>query len=86
MNVTPTPEQEHAALAWLSLLHDQPSSGDQATFSHWLRANPAHVEAYAQAQGLQMAGKHHEIYLGNPLLADPEKLKTILRHAVTKQS
>ncbi|PMX16292.1 MULTISPECIES: FecR family protein [unclassified Pseudomonas] len=50
MNVTPTPDQEHAALAWLSLLHDQPSSGDQATFSRWLRADPAHVEAYAQAQ------------------------------------
>ncbi|CRL96463.1 fec operon regulator FecR [Pseudomonas sp. 24 E 1] len=52
MNVTPTPAQEQAALAWLSLLHDQPSSGDQATFSHWLRADPAHVEAYAQAQVL----------------------------------
>lgn len=52
MNVNPTPAQEQAALAWLSLLHDQPSSGDQATFSHWLRADPAHVEAYAQAQVL----------------------------------
>jgi len=49
---TPTPAQEQAALAWLSLLHDQPSSGDQATFSHWLQADPAHVEAYAQAQVL----------------------------------
>ena len=52
MNVTPTPAQEQAALAWLSLLHDQPSGGDQATFSQWLRADPAHVEAYAQAQVL----------------------------------
>lgn len=52
MNATPTPDQEHAALAWLSLLHDQPSSGDQATFSHWLRADPAHVEAYSKAQVL----------------------------------
>lgn len=50
--VTPTPAQEQTALAWLSLLHDQPSSGDQATFSRWLRADPAHVEAYAQAQVL----------------------------------
>ncbi|MBT2373647.1 FecR family protein [Pseudomonas fluorescens] len=50
--VTPTPEQEQAALAWLSLLHDQPSSGDQATFSRWLRADPAHASAYAQAQVL----------------------------------
>jgi transmembrane sensor len=48
--VIPTPAQEQAALAWLSLLHDQPSSGDQATFSQWLQADPAHAEAYAQAQ------------------------------------
>ncbi|PQZ95457.1 MULTISPECIES: FecR family protein [Pseudomonas] len=52
MNPIPTPDQEHAALAWLSLLHDQPSSGDQATFSQWLRADPAHAEAYSQAQVL----------------------------------
>jgi transmembrane sensor len=52
VNLTPTPDEEKAALAWLSLLHDQPSSGDQATFSRWLRADPAHVEAYAQAQVL----------------------------------
>ncbi|MCS3839221.1 transmembrane sensor [Pseudomonas sp. JAI111] len=50
--VTPTPAQEQAALAWLCLLHDQPSSGDQLTFSHWLQADPAHAEAYAQAQVL----------------------------------
>ncbi|ERO62237.1 hypothetical protein P308_04985 [Pseudomonas piscis] len=50
--VTPTPAQEQAALAWLSLLHDQPSSGDQATFSQWLQADPAHVEAYARVQVL----------------------------------
>ncbi|WP_460117934.1 FecR family protein [Pseudomonas sp. S2_C03] len=47
---TPTPAQEQAALAWLSLLHDQPTRGDQSTFSHWLQADPAHAEAYAQAQ------------------------------------
>jgi transmembrane sensor len=51
-SVTPTPAQEQAALAWLSLLHDQPSSGDQATFSQWLQADPAHAEAYARAQVL----------------------------------
>lgn len=48
--VTPTPAQEQAALAWLSLLHDQPDSSDQAAFSHWLQADPAHAEAYAQVQ------------------------------------
>jgi hypothetical protein len=29
-------------------------------------------------------GKHHEIYLGNPLRAAPEKLKTVLRHPVER--
>lgn len=48
--ITPTPAQEQAALAWLSLLHDRPSTGDQLTFSEWLRADPAHAQAYAQAQ------------------------------------
>jgi len=45
-----TPEQERTALQWLSVLHDQPDSGDQATFSRWLQADPAHAQAYAQAQ------------------------------------
>ncbi|MCF4994077.1 DUF4880 domain-containing protein [Pseudomonas syringae] len=49
-SAAPTPEQEAAALAWLSLLHDRPSTGDQLTFSQWLHADPAHAEAYAQAQ------------------------------------
>ncbi|BBP68978.1 sensor [Pseudomonas sp. Seg1] len=48
--VIPTPAQEQAAFAWLSLLHDRPSAGDQLTFSQWLRADLAHAEAYAQAQ------------------------------------
>ncbi|WP_248803759.1 FecR family protein [Pseudomonas sp. MWU13-2100] len=50
--VAVTPAQEQVALAWLSLLHDQPSRGDQARFSLWLQADPAHVEAYTQAQVL----------------------------------
>ena len=44
--------QQQAALDWLSLLHDAPSSRDQLNFSQWLKADPAHVEAYAQAQVL----------------------------------
>jgi hypothetical protein len=48
---------------------------------------PATVEkmdAFAFENGYVKSGKHHEIYLGNPLRADPEKLKTILRHPVEK--
>lgn len=45
-----TPEQYDAALNWLSALHDRPSVADQARFSRWLKADPAHAEAYAQVQ------------------------------------
>lgn len=31
-------------------------------------------------------GKHHEIYLGDPRRAAPEKLKTVLRHPVNAQA
>jgi hypothetical protein len=31
-----------------------------------------------------MHGKHHEIYMGDPRKAAPEKLKTVLRHPVHK--
>lgn len=47
-------------------------------------ATVAKMEAFARQHGYQMAGKHHEIYLGNPLLAQPEKLKTILRHSIAQ--
>ena len=42
----------------------------------------ARMEAFAAANGYTMHGKHHEIYIGNPLRAQPEKLKTILRHPI----
>jgi hypothetical protein len=40
------------------------------------------MEAYASEQGLEMHGRHHEIYLGDPRTANPAKLRTILRHPV----
>lgn len=48
---------------------------------------PATVEkmhAWAAGNGYRLAGKHHEIYMGDPRRADPEKLKTILRHGVER--
>ena len=48
---------------------------------------PATVEkmnACAIQNGYRMSGMHHEIYLGNPLRADPAKLKTVLRHGVER--
>lgn len=38
------------------------------------------------AQGLAMTGRHHEIYLGDPRRAAPERLRTILRQPVTRSS
>lgn len=34
---------------------------------------------------VERGGRHHEIYLGDPRLAVPEKLKTVLRHPVSKK-
>ena len=47
-------------------------------------ATVARMQAFAAENGYTMSGKHHEIYMGNPLRADPDKLKTVLRHAVVK--
>jgi len=41
------------------------------------------MDAFAREHGYALSGKHHEIYLGNPLRAEPDKLKTILRQPVT---
>lgn len=49
-------------------------------------ATVARLDAFAQAQGYVMGGRHHEIYLGDPRRAAPEKLKTILRHPVRPAS
>jgi hypothetical protein len=42
------------------------------------------MDAFARGNGYSLCGRHHEIYLGNPLRAEPEKLKTVLRQPVEK--
>ena len=42
----------------------------------------ARMDEFAQANGLTLHGRHHEIYLGDPRRAAPEKMKTVLRHPV----
>ncbi|SMH50765.1 hypothetical protein SAMN06295885_3615 [Rathayibacter oskolensis] len=39
---------------------------------------------FLPAHGLRMSGRHHEIYLGDPRRAAPEKLRTILRQPVER--
>ncbi len=43
----------------------------------------ARLHAFVAEQGLHLAGKHHEIYLGDPRRAAPERLRTIIRQPVT---
>jgi hypothetical protein len=40
--------------------------------------------AFAEANRLEITGRHHEIYLGDPNRAAAEKLKTVLRYGVRK--
>jgi hypothetical protein len=40
------------------------------------------MRAFVDRKGLEFAGAHHEIYLGDPNRAAQEKLKTVLRYAV----
>jgi hypothetical protein len=42
------------------------------------------MQAFAQENGYVYRGKHHEIYLGDPRRASPEKLRTVLRQPVEK--
>lgn len=51
-------------------------------------ATVARMQAFAREQGyrdlVEESGKHHEIYLGDPSRAAPEKLRTVLRHPIEK--
>lgn len=44
------------------------------------------MRSFAEAQGLKWAGPHHEIYLSDPRRVPPNRLRTILRNPVTKES
>ena len=42
----------------------------------------ATMQAFAESSGLELAGKHHDVYLSDPRRTVPEKLKTVLRRPV----
>ncbi len=60
----------------IQIMHIGPYADEPATV--------AHMESFSKENGYTFSHKHHEIYLGNPLRAQPSKLKTILRHPVEK--
>jgi hypothetical protein len=64
----------------MQILHVGPYASEPVTVRR--------MEAFAQENGYRdqvgFGGSHHEIYLGDPRRANPEKLKTILRHPIKK--
>ena len=58
----------------VQVMHIGPYSAEASTIER--------LEIYAKSHELQLHGKHHEIYLGDPRRAKQERLKTILRHPV----
>ena len=59
----------------MQIMHIGPYSEEPRTI--------ARMETFAAENGYQKSGKHHEIYLGDPRRAKPERLKTVLRQPVT---
>ncbi len=45
----------------------------------------AAMHRFVMENGYSLRGRHHEIYLSDPRRSTPGKLKTILRHPVSKQ-
>ena len=45
----------------------------------------ARMDAYARAEHLRFRGRHHEIYLSDPRRVTAARLRTILRHPVTRR-
>ena len=58
----------------MQVMHIGPYADEPATV--------ARMDAFAAENGYAQTGKHHEIYLGNPLKGDQSRMKTILRHPI----
>jgi hypothetical protein len=60
------------------IMHLGPYSAERPTIEK--------LHAFVADQGYALTGKHHEIYLGDPRRAAPERLRTIVRHPVRSGS
>ena len=58
----------------VQVLHVGPYGEEPATLNRMFE--------FENERGLEIRGKHHEIYLSDPRRTKPEKLRTILRHPV----
>lgn len=66
----------------VQMMHIGPYATEPATVD----VMQAHALENGYRDNVGPNGKHHEIYIGNPLKATPEKLKTVVRHPVIKTS
>ena len=64
----------------VQMMHIGPYATEPTSLASMLTL--AAEQGYHDRVGL--GGKHHEIYLGDPRKADPSKLKTVLRHPISK--
>jgi hypothetical protein len=58
----------------IQIMHIGPYADEPATLDK--------MDAFAEENGYEYHGRHHEIYIGDPTRSKPENLKTVLRHAV----
>lgn len=58
------------------VMHLGPYSAEKPTIER--------LRAFVAEQGFRPRGKHHEIYIGDPRRAAPEKLKTVVRQPVAR--
>jgi hypothetical protein len=59
------------------VMHVGPYSAEKPTIDK--------LHAFIAAEGYRLAGKHHEIYLGDPRRAAPDKLRTIVRQPISRR-
>jgi hypothetical protein len=59
------------------VMHIGPYSAEQPTIDK--------LHAFITGEGYRLVGKHHEIYLGDPRRAAPEKLRTIVRQPIGRR-
>jgi hypothetical protein len=62
----------------VQMLHVGPYENERPTIDR--------LNAYVEEHGLEVTGRHHEIYLGDPRRTAPEKLRTVIRLPVAPAS
>jgi len=70
-------ETYHEGLS-AQIMHIGPYAAEEPTI--------AKLHSFIRDNGYELNGKHHEIYLSDPRRTAPEKLKTVLRQPIHKQT